>query len=158
MAYVLQARSLEVRLPASCVAMEDATYFANVLRSRACAVCGTDRKATSVLASPICAVCHATLDDGHAILAIAKGAAKGVCSLPCLEVVLQEGLAGGTICPACGSPWSAAAPIPRTCRTCAKALAFDAGYIGLWEGGRVVTFCGAACLEMHDTRMNPFCG
>ncbi len=138
--------------------MEDAVYYANVLRSRECAVCGTDRKAAAVLSVTECAVCRTILDDGHAILAIATGAAKAVCSYPCLEVVVGEGLAGGTACPACGSPWSAAAPHARTCRTCAKDLPFDAGYVGLWEGGRVLTFCGLPCLEMHDARVNPFCG
>lgn len=138
--------------------MEDAVYYANVLRPRECAVCGADRKAATVLAVPTCAVCSTTLDDGHAILAIGKGAAKAVCSYPCLEVVLGEGLAGGDACPGCGSPWSEAAPHPRTCRTCAKELAFDAGYVGLWQGGRLLTFCGLPCLEMHDARVNPFCG
>ena len=138
--------------------MEDATYFANVLRSRECAVCGADRKASTVLASPNCAVCGTTLDDGHALLAIARGAAKPICSMPCLEVVWNEGLAGGAACPGCGTEWSSAAPHPRACRTCAKSLAFDDGYVGLWEGGRVATFCGAACLEMHEDRVNPFCG
>ena len=138
--------------------MEDATYFANVLRSRECSVCGTDRKASAVLARPICAVCGTTLDDGHALLAIAKGAAKAVCSMSCLEVVLKEGLAGGTACPGCGTEWSAAGPHARTCRTCAKPLSFEEGYVGLWEGGRLATFCGLPCLEMHEGRVNPFCG
>jgi hypothetical protein len=138
--------------------MEDAVYFANVLRSRECAVCGADRKASAVLAIPRCAVCDTTLDDGHAFLAIGRGAAKALCSYPCLEVVLAEGLAGGVACPACGTPWSAAAPHERACRSCAKALPFDEGYVGLWQGGRVLTFCGVPCLEMHDARVNPFCG
>lgn len=138
--------------------MEDATYFANVLRSRECSVCGADRKASVILASPNCAVCGTTLDDGHALLGIAKGAAKAVCSPTCLEVVLNEGLAGGTSCPGCGNPWSAAAPRPRTCRTCAKDVRFDEGYLGLWQGGRLATFCGVACLQMHEDRVNPFCG
>ncbi len=138
--------------------MEDATYFANVLRSRECSVCGADRKASVVLALPMCAVCGTTLDDGHALLAIAKGAAKGVCSRPCLDVVLNEGLVGGAACPGCGSPWASASPHARSCRTCAKGLSFDDGYVGLWEGGRLVTFCGTACLEMHEDRVNPFCG
>lgn len=138
--------------------MEDSVYFANVLRSRECAVCGADRKAASVLSVTECAVCRTTLDDGHAIVAIAKGAAKAVCSYACLEVVQNEGLAGGTLCPACGTEWSEAAPHARACRTCAKPLAFDTGYVGLWQGGRVLTFCGLACLEMHDARVNPFCG
>lgn len=138
--------------------MEDATYFANVLRARECSVCGADRKAATVLASPNCAVCSTTLDDGHAFVAIAKGAAKPLCSFPCLEVALAEGLANGGTCPGCGSPWSAARPPPRTCRTCAKDLAFDAGYVGLWEGGRLLTFCGPTCLERHEARANPFCG
>ncbi len=138
--------------------MEDSAYFANILRSRECAVCGADRRATVVLAENGCAVCGTTMDDGHAILAIARGAAKPVCSYACLEVVLQEGLAGGAACPACGSEWSAAAPPARTCRTCAKDLAFDPGYVGLWQGGRLLAFCGLACLEMHDERVNPFCG
>ncbi len=138
--------------------MEDATYFANVLRSRECSVCGTDRKASAVLADPRCTVCGTTLDDGHALLAIAQGAAKAACSMACLEVVLNEGLAGGDSCPACGTPWSAAAPHPRTCRTCAKDLSFDDGYVGVWQGGRLQTFCGVPCLEMHEDRVNPFCG
>ncbi len=138
--------------------MEDAVYYANVLRPRECAVCGADRKASATLASTRCAVCRTTLDDGHAILAVAVGGAKAVCSYPCLEVVLSEGLAGGTACPACDSDWAAAAPHPRTCRTCAKEVTFDAGYVGLWQGGRLLTFCGLACLEMHDARVNPFCG
>ncbi len=138
--------------------MEDAVYYANVLRSRECAVCGTDRKASVVLSANRCAVCDAILDDGHAVLAIAKGAAKAVCSYPCLEVVLNEGLAGGEACPACGTLWSAAAPHARACRSCAKALSFDDGYIGLWQGGRVLPFCGLPCLEMHDARVNPVCG
>ncbi len=138
--------------------MEDAVYYANVLRPRECAVCGTDRKASVVLASMRCAVCDAGLDDGHAVLAIAKGAAKAVCSYPCLEVVLNEGLVDGAGCPACGTPWSGASPHARTCRTCAKALSFDSGYVGLWQGGLLLTFCGLKCLEMHDARVNPFCG
>jgi hypothetical protein len=138
--------------------MEDAVYFANILRSRECTVCGADRKAASVLAITRCAVCATGLDDGHAFVAIGKGAGKAVCSYPCLDVVLNEGLAGGTLCPGCGSDWSAAAPHPRACRTCAKALSFDDGYVGLWQGGRVLTFCGVPCLEMHDARVNPFCG
>ena len=138
--------------------MEDATYFANVLRSRECSVCGTDRKASAVLADPRCAVCGTTLDDGHALLPIARGAAKAACSMPCLEAVRNEGPAGGDLCPGCGDPWSAAAPHPRTCRTCAKDLAFADGYVGLWQGGRLVTFCGVPCLEMHEDRVNPFCG
>ncbi len=138
--------------------MEDATYFANVLRGRECSVCGADRKAAVVLARTGCAVCDTPLDDGRALMAIAKGAAKVACSMPCLEVVLNEGLAGGDACPGCGSPWSEAAPHPRSCRTCAKELSFADGYVGLWEGGRIVTFCGIACLEMHEDRVNPFCG
>ncbi len=138
--------------------MEDAVYFANVLRSRECAVCGADRKAASVLATTACAVCGTGLDDGHAILAIATGAAKALCSYACLEVVLAEGLVGGTACPACGTPWSEAAPHARSCRTCAHELRLDAGYVGLWQGGRLLTFCGLACLEVHDQRVNPFCG
>ncbi len=138
--------------------MEDAVYFANILRSRECAVCGTDRKASLSLAAASCAVCHAPVDSARALLAIGKGAAKAVCSIPCLEVALQEGLAGGDACPACGSPWAAAAPHPRTCRTCAKALAFEAGYVGRFDTGRLHTFCSTACLEMHEARVNPFCG
>ena len=138
--------------------MEDATYFANVLRGRECPVCGADRRASSVLANPLCAVCDTRLDDGHAFLAVARGAAKAVCSRPCLDVVLSEGLAGGESCPGCGTAWPAASPHARTCRTCAKALSLDDGYVGLWEGGRVVTFCGVPCLEMHEDRVNPFCG
>ncbi len=138
--------------------MEDATYFANVLRSRECSVCGTDRKASVVLSQRTCEVCDTPLDDGHTLIAIAKGAAKAVCSMPCLEVVLNEGLAGGEACPGCGSPWSGAVPHACTCRTCAKDLAFPGGYVGLWEGGRLVTFCGVPCLEMHEDRVNPFCG
>src|SRR5512136_3201768 len=111
--------------------MEDSAYYANILRTRECAVCGADRKAVSVLASNECAVCKTTLDDGHAILAIAKGGAKPLCSYACLEVVLNEGLAGGTACPACDSSWSDASPHARTCRSCAKDLAFEAGYVGL---------------------------
>ncbi len=121
-------------------------------------MCGADRKAATVLAINACAVCHTTMDDGHAILAIARGAAKPACSYACLEVVLQEGLAGGTDCPGCGSEWSAAAPSARTCRSCAKEVAFDAGYVGLWQGGRLLAFCGLGCLVMHDERVNPFCG
>ncbi len=138
--------------------MEDSIYFANVLRSRECVVCGADRKASTVLAFTACAVCDRPLDDGHALLAIARGGAKAVCSYPCVEVVLNEGLAGGTDCPGCGSPWMGAAPHPRACRTCAKPLSFDEGYVGLWQGGRVLTFCGLPCLENHDARVNPFCG
>lgn len=138
--------------------MEDAVYYANILRSRECSVCGADRMAASVLVVPTCAVCTRALDDGHAILALAKGAAKAVCSYPCLEVVLSEGLAGGMTCPACGSDWSAATPHSRACRTCAKGLSFDDGFVALWRGGRVLTFCGPACLELHDARVNPFCG
>ncbi len=138
--------------------MEDSVYYANVLRSRECAVCGTDRKASAVLYVNACAVCRTPLDDGHALLAIARGGAKAACSYPCLDVVLNEGLAGGPSCPACGTPWGEAAPPPRTCRTCAKDLTYDAGYVGLWQGGRVLTFCGVPCLEMHDARVNPFCG
>ena len=100
--------------------MEDSVYYANILRSRECPVCGADRKAALVLAANRCAVCDTTLDDGHAILALGKGAAKGVCSYACLEVVLQEGLAGGVMCPASASPWSDAAPHERTCRTCGR--------------------------------------
>ena len=138
--------------------MEDSVYFANILRSRECTVCGADRKAASILAIPTCAVCATGLDDGHAFVAIGKGAGKGVCSYPCLDVVLNEGLAGGALCPGCGSDWSAAAPHPRACRKCAKPLSFDNGYVGLWQGGRLLTFCGVPCLEMHDARVNPFCG
>ncbi len=138
--------------------MEDATYYANILRSRECSVCGTDRRASVVLASNTCAVCGTTLDDGRALLGIAKGAAKAVCSMACLEVVLSEGLVGGATCPGCGTPWPAAAPHGTTCRTCAKTLSFADGYLGLWQGGRVTTFCGLPCLEMHEDRVNPFCG
>ncbi|MEK6986869.1 MAG: hypothetical protein AABX97_02100 [Candidatus Thermoplasmatota archaeon] len=138
--------------------MEDAVYFANILRSRECAVCGADRMVSPSLAGTDCSVCHGPVDSAHALLAIAKGAAKVACAIPCLEVVLQEGLVGGDACPACGSPWGTAAPHPRTCRTCAKALAFDAGYLGLFEVGRLRTFCSTACLEMHEARVNPFCG
>ncbi len=138
--------------------MEDAVYYANVLRSRECAVCGTDRKASAVLVVQACAVCDTPLDDGHALLALAKGGAKAVCSYPCLDVVLHEGLADVGACPACGTPWTEAAPHARTCRSCAKDLSLDPGYVGLWQGGRVLTFCGLACLEMHDARVNPFCG
>ncbi len=138
--------------------MEDAVYYANVLRSRECPVCGADRRAAVVLAVTDCSVCHGSLDDGHAILAIAKGAAKPVCSYACLDVVLNEGLTGGTMCPACGTDWSRASPHPRTCRSCARDLGFEGGYVGLWQGGLLLTFCGLACLEMHDARVNPFCG
>ncbi len=138
--------------------MEDSVYYANVLRSRECSVCGTDRKASAVLVANLCAVCSTPLDDGHALVAIAQGGSKAVCSYPCLEVVLTEGLAGGAACPACGTPWAEAVPHLRTCRTCAKDLAFAEGYVGLWQGGRLLTFCGLPCLEMHDARVNPFCG
>ena len=138
--------------------MEDAVYFANVLRSRECAVCGTDRRASSVLALSACAVCGTSLDDAHALLAVAKSAAKAVCSYPCLEVVLNEGLAGGAACPGCGTPWAEAAPPPRTCRTCAQELSFADGYVGLWQGGRVLTSSAIPCLTNHDPRANPFCG
>jgi len=138
--------------------MEDAVYFANILRGRECVVCGTDRKASAALASAACAVCHGSLDSSRALLAIAKGAAKPACSAACLEVILQEGLVGGDACPACGSFWAAAAPHPRACRTCAKGLAFDAGYVGLFDAGRLQTFCSIACLEMQKARPNPFCG
>lgn len=158
MGYVLQARRVHPRADACATSMEDAVYYANVLRSRECPVCGTDRKAATVLAVTRCAVCDSALDDGHAILAIGKGASKAVCSYPCLEVTLQEGLAGGEACPACATPWSAAAPHERACRTCAKPLSLSDGYVGLWEGGRLLTFCGLSCLEMHDARVNPFCG
>ncbi len=154
----MQAPRLQATRAVCASPMEDATYFANVLRSRECSVCGADRKAAVVLARPECAVCGTTLDDGRALIAIAKGAAKGVCSMPCLDVVLNEGLVGGDACPGCGSPWTQAAPHARTCRTCAKELSFAEGYVGLWEGGRLVTFCGVACLEMHEDRVNPFCG
>ncbi len=154
----MQARSLEAAEVGSSTGMEDSVYYANILRSRECSVCGADRRAAVVLVVQACAVCRTALDDGHALLAIAKGAAKAVCSYPCLEVVLNEGLAGGTVCPACASEWSAAAPHPRSCRTCAKELSFDVGYVGLWQGGRVLTLCGMPCLEMHDARVNPFCG
>ncbi len=137
--------------------MEDAVYFANVLRGRECAVCGADRKASASLAWGACTVCHGTLGPGRAYLGIAKAAAKPVCSLPCLEVVLKEGLVGGDVCPACASPWSAA-PHARACRTCAKDLSFDVGYVGVFEAGRLQTFCSPACLAMHDARVNPFCG
>jgi len=138
--------------------MEDAVYFANILRGRECVVCGADRKASTALAWSTCAVCHGPLDPAKALLGIAKGAAKPVCSPACLEVVVQEGLVGGDACPACASAWSAAAPHARACRTCANALAFDAGYVGVFDAGRLVTFCSPACFELHEARVNPFCG
>ncbi len=158
MGYVLQSPNVEVAAPAVPAPMEDAMYFANVLRGRECAVCGADRKASVALAVGACAVCHAPLDAERALLGITKGAAKAVCSATCLEVALQEGLVGGDVCPACASPWSAAAPHARACRTCAKGLSFDAGYVGAFDAGRLQAFCSPACLGMHDARVNPFCG
>ena len=138
--------------------MEDSVYFTNILRSRECALCGTDRKASAVLASTTCGVCHATLDGSRALLAVGRGAARAACSKECLEVALQEGLVGGDACPACGSPWPSASVPARMCRTCAKDLSLDAGYAGLWESGRLHGFCSVACLTMHEDRVNPFCG
>jgi len=138
--------------------MEDAVYFANILRSRECAVCGADRRATAELKASACAICHGSLDAGNALLGIAKGAAKALCSPTCLEVALQEGLVGGDACPACGSPWAEAAPHARACHTCSKALRFEDGYVGLWEAGRLLTFCGLACLDLYRARVNPYCG
>jgi hypothetical protein len=98
------------------------------------------------------------VDSDHALIAIAKGAAKALCSIPCVEVALQEGLVAGETCPVCDSFWSSANPHARSCRTCAKVLALDAGYVGLFEAGRLQTFCSTACVEMHEARANPFCG
>ncbi len=156
--HILQEPNLEGLRAALRPAMEDAVYFANVLRGRECVVCGADRKASASLAAGACDVCHGTLDQGRGLLGIAKGAAKAVCSPACLEVVFQEGLVGGDACPACGSPWSDAAPHARTCRTCAQELSFDAGYVGRFDGGRLVTFCTPRCLALHEARVNPFCG
>ena len=138
--------------------MEDSVYFANILRSRECPVCGTDRRASGILASPTCAVCRGPLDPAKAYLAIARGAARATCSKECVEVALQEGLTNGTECPACGTPWSEAAPHPRTCRTCAEGLSWDVGYLGRWDDGRLDAFCSVTCLRMHEDRANPFCG
>lgn len=138
--------------------MEDSVYFTNILRLRECAVCGTDRKASAALAVTSCAVCHGTLDTTRAYLAVARGGARAACSRECAEASIQEGLVGGDFCPACGSPWAAAAPHARTCRTCAKDLSWDAGYLGLWDAGRLHAFCSPACLTMHEERANPFCG
>jgi len=157
-AFVLNVPNDEVLPGASVARMEDATYFTNILRGRECSVCGADRGARTALAIPTCAVCHGSVDASAALLAIARGAAKIVCSVECTEVAFQEGLTGGLLCPACGGAWSAPAPPPRTCRSCAKDLSFDAGYLGLWESGRILAFCGTPCFELHRARVNPFCG
>lgn len=138
--------------------MEDSVYYANILRTRECAVCGADRKAAGTLAAGSCAVCHGPLDPASVPLAIAQGGAKAACSDECLGVIFQEGLAGGGDCPACGSPWTEAHPPSRTCRTCAKDLCLADGYVAVWQEGRLVPFCGTACLGMHRDRVNPFCG
>ncbi len=138
--------------------MEDATYLENLLRLRACAVCGADRKSREVPLEATCAVCKGPVPREDAIFAIGLGAARLVCSTACLEVSLQEGLVGGTSCPMCGSPWSEARPMPRACAICAADLRLDEGYAGRWRGGGLQTFCGPKCLDAYLARANPFCG
>ncbi len=138
--------------------MEDSVYFANILRGRECVVCGADRRATTTLAAAVCAVCHGPLNPEIALLAIARGGAKAACSPECLDVLVQEGVATADDCPACGAPWAESRPVARTCRTCAKDLRLEDGYVALWEAGRMHAFCGTACLAMHRDRVNPFCG
>ncbi len=137
--------------------MEDAVYFANILRDRACAVCGTDRKATQVLARSECWVCGASLGSGEASLAIRRDGACPMCSDECLALVEQATPPACEACPACGTPWRPP-DAARTCRTCAAALDLEAGYVGVWAEGRLTTYCGIACLERHRALSTPFCG
>ena len=138
--------------------MEDAVYFANLLRPRECAVCGADRKAVERLSTSTCSACDGSLDASRAYLVIARGSARAVDSKECLATAVADPAATRDACPACGSQWSEAAPPARACRTCAKDLPFDAGYVGVWEAGRLTAFCSVACLAMHEDRVNPFCG
>ena len=137
--------------------MEDAVYFANLLRPRECAVCGADRKAIEALSASTCSVCRGSLDPTRAYVMITSGSARAACSKECLASAVAEPLARGEACPACGSPWSEAAPTVRACRTCAKDLSWEAGYVGSWHAGRLTAFCSPACLGMHEDRANPFC-
>ena len=137
--------------------MEDAVYFANLLRPRECAICGADRKAVGTLAASTCSVCRGPVDPDRAYLVIVRGSARAVGSKECLGSAVAEPLARGEACPACGSPWSEAAPTVRACRPCAKDLSWEAGYVGSMHAGRLTAFISPACLGMHDDRAYPFC-
>lgn len=138
--------------------MEDRLYVDNLLRERACPVCGTDRKARRSPKAETCGVCGERVTAEDAMFAIARGGARAACSMACLEKALHGGLAGPGTCPMCGSPWREAEATPRSCAICGTALAFERGYAGLWRGARLQTFCGAGCLEAYLRRANPFCG
>jgi len=138
--------------------MEESGYLANILRDRGCPLCGTDRQRVVSPRAGTCGVCHEYLGPEDVLFAAGTRGSHAACSLACLEVLLQEGLADGGTCPLCGSPWP---PRPRgegACGTCASPLRPDAGVAALWRGGRIQRFCGPACVEAYLRRANPFCG
>ncbi len=138
--------------------MVDPAYVENLLRERACPLCGADRKARRDPDARACAVCGTAVPAGDEKFAVSSAAACAVCSTACLETALHEVPQGALACPMCGSPWLEAAPAPRTCAICGTALDLEDGYAGLWRGGRAQAFCGATCLDAYLTRANPFCG
>jgi len=138
--------------------MQDEGYLENVLRERACGLCGADRARRSAPAEARCAVCKGELPRQDVLFGIGVGAARAACSLACLEVLVQEGLVGGSACPLCGTSWDRRRPTPRSCALCATPLGPEGGCVGLWRGGRVQAFCGPQCLEAYLRRANPFCG
>ena len=138
--------------------MEDRLYVDNLLRERACALCGADRRARRTPEANACAVCDSAMPAEDARFAIARTGASAVCSVACLEAALNDVPRGDRTCPACGSPWGETALAARTCGICGTVLSLEEGFAGLWRGGRIRTFCGATCLEAYLRRANPFCG
>ena len=138
--------------------MVDRLYVENLLKERACPVCGTDRKARRSPETETCGVCGERVTSKDTMFAIARGGARAVCSTSCLEKALDGDLAGANACPMCGSPWREVGAAPRSCAICGTALVAEQGYAGLWRGARLKSFCGADCLGAYLRRANPFCG
>ena len=155
---ILRTESSRSRDRVAAPKMEESTYLDNVLRERACALCAADRRRVALPIEDACAVCQERRPPEDAVFAVAVGAARRACGPACAEVLLVEDLIGGEACPLCGSRWRAARPVARHCGLCAVPLNLNDGYVGLWRGERLQTFCGPRCLEAYLRRANPFCG
>lgn len=136
---------------------EDETYMANVLAQRACALCGTDRRARSRPVAARCASCGEPFPGATLYVRVGPGGALALGSLDCVRRTSTVE-APGTACPVCDTPWSDVRTPSRACGMCAAHLNPGSGYVARFRAGRVHAFCGLECLEGYETRGNPFCG